>query len=139
MFELLYTSISPKGMSDSDLKDILEKSRLKNQNLGITGMMIYHDREIIQILEGEKDIVQALFQTIFNDSRHSSVDLFYQGEIKNRAFSNWSMAFKLLDEDMIKTIEDGYEGSNQDASPVFMLKNSRNRGTKTFLSLRGGL
>ena len=136
MFELLYTSVSPKGMSESNLKDMLVRARLKNQKLGITGMMLYHDREILQILEGEKSIVQEMFQTISEDIRHTSVEVFYQGEIENRAFSDWSMAFKSIDKSMINTITAGYEGFNKEISPIRMIKDSPNRGKRTFISLR---
>jgi hypothetical protein len=136
MFELLYTSVAPTGLSETELKEILEKARLKNKNIRISGMMIYHDREIIQLLEGEKSTVRELFQTIFEDSRHTSVDVFYQGEIKERAFTDWSMAFKSLDENMIKAVTAGYEGFNKAASPICMIKDSPNRGKKTFLTLR---
>lgn len=136
MFELLYTSIAPTGLSEAELNDILEKARIKNNNIGITGMMLYHDREIMQILEGKKNIVLDLFQTIFEDSRHTSVDVFYKGEIKERSFSHWSMAFKSLDEHAIQLITDNYEGTDVLTSPINKLKASNNRGIKTFLSLR---
>lgn len=76
MFELLYTSLSPVELSEDELTDILEKARIKNNKLGVTGMLIYHDREIMQILEGDKSTVLNLFQTIFEDTRHTSVDVF---------------------------------------------------------------
>lgn len=136
MFELLYTSLSPVELSEDELTDILEKARVKNNKLGITGMLIYHDREIMQILEGDKSKVLNLFQTIFEDSRHTSVGVFYKGEIKERAFSDWSMAFKSLDEQAIKLITDGYQGLDKNSSPISMLKSSNNRGKKTFISLR---
>lgn len=102
LFELLYTSIAPAGLSDTELLSILEKARAKNQALDITGMLVYHNREIMQILEGEELKVRGLFQTIFQDERHTSVEVFYQGNIDHRAFSEWSMAFKLLDENTVK-------------------------------------
>ncbi|XPF95003.1 BLUF domain-containing protein [Colwellia sp. RE-S-Sl-9] len=136
MFELLYTSLAPTGFSEDELIGILEKARIKNNKLGITGMLIYHDREIMQILEGDKSTVLNLFQTIFEDSRHTCVDVFYKGEIKERSFSDWSMAFKSLDEQTIKLITDGYQGLDKNSSPINMLKSSNNRGKKTFISLR---
>lgn len=54
MFELLYTSIAPQGLSEQELLELLTKARIKNKQLGISGMMIYHQREVMQILEGEK-------------------------------------------------------------------------------------
>ena len=136
MFELLYTSISPAGLSEVELMGMLKQWRLKNQALDITGMLLYHDREIMQILEGEEDKVKALFQTILMDNRHRSIEVIYEGNIKDRAFGEWSMAFKLLDENIIKMISAGYEEFNLKMSPITMIKESPNRGKKTFLTLR---
>ncbi|MBA6224181.1 MULTISPECIES: BLUF domain-containing protein [unclassified Colwellia] len=136
MFELLYTSISPAGLSEVELMGMLKQWRLKNQALDITGMLLYHDREIMQILEGEEDKVKALFQTILMDNRHRSIEVIYEGNIKDRAFGEWSMAFKLLDENIIKMISAGYEEFNLKMSPITMIKENPNRGKKTFLSLR---
>jgi len=136
MFELVYTSISPAGLSEVELMRMLKQWRLKNQTLNVTGMLLYHDREIMQILEGEEDKVKALFQTILMDNRHRNIEVIYEGNIKDRAFSEWSMAFKLLDENIIKIISAGYEEFNLKMSPITMIKESPNRGKKTFLSLR---
>ena len=81
MFELLYTSLSPTGLTDAELAELLESARLKNKELGITGMLIYYNREIMQILEGEEEVVKALFKTISEDVRHTSANVFYQGDI----------------------------------------------------------
>ncbi|MCG9964304.1 BLUF domain-containing protein [Shewanella cutis] len=139
LFELLYTSIAPAGLSDTELLSILEKARAKNRALDITGMLVYHNREIMQILEGEELKVRGLFQTIFRDERHTSVEVFYQGNIDHRAFSEWSMAFKLLDENTVKKMLIGYENFNPAKSPISMIASSPNRGKKTFLKLRDSL
>lgn len=136
MFELLYTSVATQALSELELINLLEKAREKNQSLGITGMLIYHDREIMQILEGEESTVKALFQAIYKDNRHTSADIFYQGKIQSRAFSGWSMAFKHLDEETIKAMETGYEELDKKKSPVSMIKDNPNRGKKIFLALR---
>ena len=139
MFELLYTSVAPKALSEQELMHILEKARQKNQSLGITGMLVYHDREIMQILEGDESNVKLLFQTIYEDDRHTSAGVFYQGEIKDRAFSDWSMAFKLLDKDTIQTITAGYEELSKKEFSLNVVKDSLNRGKKIFMSLRDTL
>ena len=135
MFELLYTSVAPQRLSEDELKDILTNARIKNKELGVTGLLIYHDREIMQILEGDKNVVKALYQTICEDLRHTSIGVFYEGNIKQRAFSDWSMAFQSLDEAALKEITLGYEGFNKELSPIHMLKESNNRGKKVFFSL----
>jgi len=135
MFELLYTSLSPTGLTDAELVELLESARLKNKELDITGMLIYYNREIMQILEGEEEVVKALYNTISQDVRHTSANVFYQGDIDERAFSGWSMALKILDEKAVKTIAIDYEGNGQKVSAINMLMDNKNRGKKTFLSL----
>jgi len=135
MFELLYTSLSPAGLTNTELVELLESARLKNKRLGITGMMIYHDREIMQILEGEKETVETLFQAILKDNRHTSVHVFYQGDIVERSFSDWNMALKIVDKETAKMIAVNYQGKEQNDSVMNILVDSQNRGRKTFLSL----
>lgn len=140
MFELLYTSVATKALLESELVDILTKAQIKNQQLGITGMLVYHDREIMQLLEGDEQQVKTLFQTICYDKRHTSIEVFYQGTIEERAFSNWSMAFSLLNQETLSFLtelnKDGYQELDRQSSPLHMLKGSPNRGKKFFLSLR---
>jgi len=52
MYELLYSSVSAAGLSQVQLEDILQAARIKNAKLNVTGMLLYHNREIMQILEG---------------------------------------------------------------------------------------
>lgn len=135
MYELLYTSVSPKGLSESELASILELARIKNEKLGITGMLVYHDREIMQILEGEEGRVRELFDVISRDERHTSVKIFYQGNIEQRAFTGWSMAFKLLDDKSIAEITKGYEDYSLGMSPISMIKDNPNHGRKAFTTI----
>jgi len=136
MYELLYISVSPKELSESELMDILNVAQLKNKSIGITGMLVYHNREIMQILEGEEAVVKELFQSIYMDNRHTGIDVFYQGNIENRSFGEWSMAFIQFDEENINTLTDGFEVLDKSKSPMSLVKNNPNRGKKMFLSLR---
>lgn len=136
MFELLYTSVSAGKMSDSDLISLLDQSREKNKRLAITGMLIYHNREFVQILEGEKNAVQELYQTIADDDRHTSVKVFYEGEIKARAFQDWTMAFKKLEpEDVLGKVA-GFEEFGTDKSLINLVEAKPNAGKELFLFLR---
>ena len=119
MYELLYTSVSPEGLSESELKDLLDCGR-----------------EFMQLLEGEEDVVQTLFQTISEDWRHRSVEVFYEGTIENRAFTDWSMAFKVMNGSEFGKLVMGYEEFSRGGSPLNILKDSPNRGKKAFLALR---
>jgi hypothetical protein len=95
MYELVYNSIAdPQDIDEADLMGILAASRQHNQLRGITGFLLYHRGEFVQLLEGERDTVrQIYFDYIVRDPRHTNVNLCWDFEIEQRSFRDWSMAF----------------------------------------------
>lgn len=94
--QLIYTSLAIRHMRESDLEAILEVSRLRNANLGITGLLAYFgpSREFIQLLEGaEQDVHDLYYGSILSDARHRNVETFYVGTAPQRLCCNWSMAY----------------------------------------------
>jgi Sensors of blue-light using FAD len=87
----LYVSRPAKPLSPAVLEPILEKSRVKNPSRGITGLLCYQDHIFVQVLEGGRDAVCDLFNTIVRDDRHTDVRLLDFEEIAERRFSNWTM------------------------------------------------
>ena len=94
MINLIYFSAASYLYSNDELATLLTEFRLKNVSLNITGLLLYHDGSIIQILEGEAEDVHALFNSIKIDLRHTSVTKVIDCNIEERSFSNWSMGFK---------------------------------------------
>ena len=97
LYELLYSSEASSEMTQDDLLELLEQSRTKNRFLGITGLLLYHNKEFMQLLEGEKSEVLKLWETIKKDERHFMATAIYQGPIPERGFSEWSIAFQNID------------------------------------------
>ncbi len=135
MYELLYTSVSPKGLSDSELADILQTARLFNSRIGVTGMLVYYDHENLQLLEGEEKSVKSLFEKIRSDERHTSVEVFHQGNIDQRSFTSWAMAFQKLNNHFSGVDASSFEELRKGISPRSMVKSSPNRGKQFLLSL----
>jgi hypothetical protein len=69
----------------------LEQSRAHNSRLGITGVLCYTDELFIQVLEGGRDEVCELYNTIVRDDRHQNVRILSFEEIRERRFGNWTM------------------------------------------------
>ncbi len=46
MIQLTYLSTPTRPMSNDDLMDILEKARLNNAGLGISGMLLYTGEQL---------------------------------------------------------------------------------------------
>ena len=101
MFELVYCSAARPNMKPEDIQNILESARRFNFKNNITGCLLYHNDEFLQILEGEKDVVQKLYASIKKDERHSAVMLLNEDEKKERFFPQWNMAFHKLDDSQL--------------------------------------
>ncbi len=135
LHELIYTSIESRPMADEDLFAMLEEARLKNQRLGITGLLFYHDQEFVQILEGEKEVIFDLFNRITIDDRHRGVILFWDAPIKARSFENWSMGFAT--DDVARQLEtSAYSSFLKDGLSGLNLTEHPNEGHYLMLELR---
>ncbi|GGF11949.1 hypothetical protein GCM10011383_23980 [Hymenobacter cavernae] len=84
-------------MSDEQLKDILLKARATNHDLRITGLLLYSEGMIMQVLEGEQEVVRMLYEKIRRDPRHTEVATLVDGPVPRRVFPDWSMGFVPLD------------------------------------------
>jgi len=107
MISLLYLSSATTQFSDSDLVNLLAEARKNNTQLDISGMLLYHDGNFLQVLEGPDDQVRHLFEKISGDERHQSVVKLIDRPIAERQFGEWSMAFRTTADAGLDTFE-GY-------------------------------
>lgn len=133
MHELFYCSFAVREMSDKDILDILEVSRTNNVDTGITGILVYwiKTRQFMQILEGEKEAIFDLLEKIKKDKRHTGVSLVYEGEIPDRTFANWSMAFHNF-EAIDKSNLEGFSEYLKKGFTKELLKNKPSTATNLF-------
>lgn len=88
---LTYVSDSNKLIEWPLVKEILEVAQPKNQRLGVSGILLSHGMNFLQRLEGEQQIIEDLYQSILNDSRHTNLRLLEVTPISHRQFGQWSM------------------------------------------------
>ncbi len=112
MYYLVYSSVASGGLSEDDLRDILQSSQLRNADLNLTGMLLYCNGKFLQVLEGKKEDVHSLFYKISRDTRHRDLNVLLEGTIATRNFKNWSMGFKSLDVASAREIS-GFEDIDQ--------------------------
>ena len=95
LVELLYCSISvAPQLTNVDIGQLLASARRRNLAEGVTGMLIYHRGEFVQILEGRKQSVENLYEKFIDtDSRHTRINKEQQNPISHRRFNEWSMGF----------------------------------------------
>jgi hypothetical protein len=96
LHQIVYTS-STKGLLTVDqLCELLVKSSAANQRQGISGVLLYKDGQVMQVIEGEQATISALFAKIKRDPRHTGVTTLLEGKLEKRNFPTWSMAFRNL-------------------------------------------
>ncbi|ASV30804.1 BLUF domain-containing protein [Maribacter cobaltidurans] len=93
MHELTYTSMADRNIGSKDLNDILKTATEFNKKRSITGCLVYHNGQFVQTLQGEKKTIFDLFEKIKLDSRHSNVNLVWEGPAEKEVFRGWHMAY----------------------------------------------
>jgi hypothetical protein len=91
LVRLLYASRAATPLTTPVVDSILAQSRAHNPKLGITGMLCYSEDLFLQVLEGGRDEVCELYNTIVRDDRHSNVRILRFDEIAERRFGSWTM------------------------------------------------
>lgn len=91
---LVYVSQATHDFQDDELSDLLASSRRNNAQQGITGLLLYESRLFMQALEGPRTAVEALYQRIRRDPRHTDVHIICEDHIQSRNFGPWRMAFQ---------------------------------------------
>lgn len=90
LMQLVYAS-RPFGFDDLALRGILNTAQRNNARDGITGSLICREDLFLQLLEGQGDVVQAAYDRICRDDRHTDVRLIVMREAEGRLFPEWAM------------------------------------------------
>ena len=99
MRQLIYISEANHPMSSESLLTILKSSRVFNKSVGITGILLYRNNTFIQLLEGDKENIDKLYEKIQKDDRHKNCFVILEQDTEERSFPNWSMGFEDLSND----------------------------------------
>ncbi len=93
LWRLLYRSVESYEMDAADLLKLLFDARAYNREHGITGLLLHHDGNFMQVLEGPRPQVLGLYQQISADPRHHRVVLELSESTSERLFPDWQMGF----------------------------------------------
>lgn len=89
---LIYHSQARQNLCLEDVMSILNQSIINNRLNDIHGLLIFDNGRFVQILEGPKQKIDALFQTIYDDTRHNHVEISYKKFTSKAFFSSWNMS-----------------------------------------------
>jgi hypothetical protein len=94
VYQMIYFSTTPTPLDAAQITDLLKQSKANNARDGITGLLVYYDKMFFQILEGDRDKVEACYHRIEKDQRHRKLFLMWEGDAEKRAFDDWKMAYE---------------------------------------------
>ena len=96
---LIYISRAVGPQTTTVTTQILETARSYNKAHNLTGVLCQGKGLYVQVLEGERSVVNGLYNRIVADNRHEHTEIVHFGEIDTRQFKDWSMALVHLSVD----------------------------------------
>ena len=88
---LSYVSDAAEEFGILGLMQLVDKASRRNKALNVTGALSFDNGRFGQILEGKPKDVEAVWELILKDSRHTNVVSLGMKKINARRFANWSM------------------------------------------------
>ena len=89
---MIYISTAVGPITTAVTGTILRSAQAHNAVNGITGVLCQGQGVYLQVLEGERSLVDALYARILQDKRHQDIALRQQEDIKSRRYGRWAMA-----------------------------------------------
>ena len=75
LIHLIYASVATQEFGAEQLTFLLQQSREPNVRASLTGMLLYSDGNFFQVLEGEPEEVDKLYEKLQQDKRHAQITL----------------------------------------------------------------
>ena len=129
---LLYVSKPVGPITTFVTSSILEVCSVNNKKAEITGVLCQGSGIYMQVIEGKRSAINALYSRIISDKRHNQIELLSFEEVGQRRYGQWSMALVLLsiDDPMVQLAHpefDPYSASSKDAIRIIdeLIKSSR--------------
>jgi len=111
--KFIYCSQIHPDCDVSAVGDIVKVARSFNKEHGITGILIFDGLRFCQYIEGPSEHLNELIERIAKDSRHINFTPKYSAnDTTGRLFTNWSMAYVLVDDDEPLDALESLEGSS---------------------------
>ncbi|MEM6333880.1 MAG: BLUF domain-containing protein [Planctomycetota bacterium] len=95
--QLVYVSDATQEMPADELDRLEERSKQRNAEDRITGLLLYGGGHFLQVLEGPTNLVNATYARIQIDPRHTHLRQIVYQPVEKRKFGEWSM--KLISAD----------------------------------------
>jgi Sensors of blue-light using FAD len=88
---LAYVSRCTRNVTVFMLGELLVKSQRMNNDVGVTGLLIYSSGLFAQTIEGESHVIDMVYARIANSPLHTDLRVFFDEQIQARLYPTWAM------------------------------------------------
>ena len=88
---IVYVSTATHLLGNTELEALLTDARQRNQETGITGVLLYNDGNFMQYFEGPAAAVDTIFARIKASSQHKDIIELLHEPIAAQLFPSWHM------------------------------------------------
>jgi blue light- and temperature-responsive anti-repressor len=90
LYSSLYLSKATQKFTGNQINKLVQQANMHNEKAGITGFLCYQKGYFVQYIEGEKQQLELLVESIKSDDRHEILILL-ENPIKSVRFKDWGM------------------------------------------------
>lgn len=91
---IAYVSTSrERSISPEAIDRLLSSARKFNKSCGVTGVLLHHDGNFFQYLEGSPEAVNIVYNRVLRSTSHCGIVEMLNSEVEQRHFSTWAMGF----------------------------------------------
>lgn len=94
---ICYISDALENESLNNIETLYEKAKANNLKNNITGILIYKNKNFLQVLEGDSKTVDTTFAKIEYDTRHHNIFKVINTSIEGRIFEDYNFGFTIID------------------------------------------
>lgn len=92
-YAICYVSTASKSLDRKEIDKVLNRTKKKNNEKDITGILLYSEGNFFQVLEGEKSEVLKIYEYIEEDERHYNIIKIFGKEVPDRTFDGYEVDF----------------------------------------------
>lgn len=93
---ICYISDSCSNESIEELNALYTKAKINNAKHNITGVLIYKNKNFLQVLEGPLNTVDSTFKKISQDLRHKNIFKVINTNVDQRIFEDYNFGFTII-------------------------------------------
>lgn len=93
---ICYISDSKTDESLNSLKNLFQKAEENNIKNEITGILIYKNKNFLQVFEGESKVVDETFKRIVKNKKHHNIFKIIETNIDSRIFEDYNYGFTAI-------------------------------------------